>query len=509
MSEQNKKGGRRAARGEPTALSRWRQQYKAWLAGMTRGERIRYRVLQVATIIFAIIVAAYLALQAWIKVPEVPVPTPGPAVPDSSVSGGATSFEGSDLPDIVQSGRKPGLYTFLVAGKDVSSGGTDTMLLLSYDTAAKTIRGVNLPRDTMINTSSASKRLNAVYARNRGSSSLSEKERVANGMAALKKEVAKITGITPDFYVLVEWEAIGELVDALGGVYFDVPFLMEYDDIYQDPPLHIYQEPGYRLLNGEDAMEVIRFRKSNDRDISLGDVGRLQIQQDFLKAVAKTCLQPSTFLKAPELARIFLENVTTDLTVGNILAFAQLALGMDPDTGVSFQTLPLAQSFLYKSAALVTLSGDSILKIVNDGMNPYLRDIEKGDLQLVYQKSDGSFGVTNAQPADPEMSKVPVVEKPEPEEPVVEDPAAPEVPGTEEPVPPEGPGGETTPPEGEQPPAEGGQTGEEPGETPGGEEPSSPIEDIGTIMDPDLVLPDPNGGADSSPEASGETEAAA
>ena len=233
-------------------------------------------------------------------------------------------------------------------------------------------------------------------------------------MAALKKEVANLTGIMPDFYVLVEWEAIGELVDALGGVEFEVPFLMEYDDPFQDPPLHIYQEPGLRVLYGEDAMEVIRFRKSNDRDVSLGDVGRLEIQQDFLKAVAKKCLQPATFLKIPELARIFTENVTTDLTVGNILALAQKAYGLDPDNGVSFQTAPLAASFLYNKAAVVTLDGEGILEIINDGMNPYQRDMEKSDLKLVYRKANGSFGVTNGELADASMGNIPV-SKPDPQ----------------------------------------------------------------------------------------------
>ena len=101
-------------------------------------------------------------------------------------------------------------------------------------------------------------------------------------MTALKQEVSRLTGIYPDFYVMVEWEAIGELVDALGGVYFDVPFDMNYDDPYQD--LHIHQEAGYRKLSGEDAMEVIRWRKNNGEP-SPGDVGRIQIQQDFLSAM--------------------------------------------------------------------------------------------------------------------------------------------------------------------------------------------------------------------------------
>lgn len=382
MSEQEKKPGRRLAQKDGL----WTR-YKTWLSGLSRGQKIRYRILQIATIIALLIIIGFVALEMWIRMPTL----------GNLPNQGEISLEESELPAIAQSGRKPGVFTFLVAGKDVVSGGTDTMLLITYDTKEKKIYGVNLPRDTMINTTATSKRLNAVYTRNRGSKDLPEKERVELGMQALKKEVAKITGIMPDFYVLVEWEAIGELVDAIGGVYFEVPFLMEYNDAMQD--LHIYQEPGYRLLKGTDAMQVIRFRKNDDRTISLGDVGRLKIQQDFLKVVAKKCLQPATLLKLPELSKIFMENVTTDLTTSNILALAQRAIGMDTENNVSFQTLPLAASFLYKSAALVTLDADKILEIVNDGMNPYLRDIEKSDLELVYRKSNGTFTVIGGQSA--------------------------------------------------------------------------------------------------------------
>ena len=196
------------------------------------------------------------------KVPD--PPTAGPDTTQQPGEGEDIQFTGAELPNVAKSGRKEGYYTFLVVGQDVASGLTDTILLFTFDTNNKSLNAISLPRDTMINTSAKGgslKRINVVYNRNRGSSDLPEAQRVENGMTALKQEVSRLTGIYPDFYVMVEWEAIGELVDALGGVYFDVPFDMNYDDPYQD--LHIHQEAGYRKLSGEDAMEVIRWRKNN------------------------------------------------------------------------------------------------------------------------------------------------------------------------------------------------------------------------------------------------------
>ena len=410
MRTQSNRHGKREAGSGPSLMGRLGQywgRYRAWVVGLNRGQKIRYRLLQAATVIAIIIIAAYLALSAWIRLPEVPN-LPG-TTPGGTQTSNEGMFEDAELPNVAKSGRKPGYYTFLVAGQDVVSGGTDTILLFTFDTQNKTLNAVSILRDTMINTSASSKRINSVYARNRGSSDLPE--RVENGMAALKQEVSKLTGIYPDFYVLVQWEAIGELVDALGGVYFDVPFDMDYDDPYQD--LHIHQEAGYRKLNGDDAMQVVRWRKNNTGP-SGGDVARTAVQQAFLGAVLDTCLQPAVLLKLPSLAQVFLDNVTTDLSIGNLLAFAQLAVGMDTEEDVNFTTMPYTGVY-YRGASMVVANEDELLELLNSGLNPYLDDIQSSDLQLMYKKSDGGFGVTNATLADERMGRV-TVTQPQPEE---------------------------------------------------------------------------------------------
>jgi LCP family protein required for cell wall assembly len=395
------------------------------------------------------------------------------------------SYEGAELPDVAKSGRKPGYYTFLLVGKDTTSGLTDTMMLVTYDIQGKKINAISLLRDTMVNTSGKSggqKRLNVVYNRNRGDKKLSEKERIENGMTALKKEVSRLTGIYPDFYVMVEWEAIGRLVDAVDGVEFEVPFDMNYDDPYQD--LHIHQKKGLRVLDGRDAMEVIRFRKNNDGSHSLGDVGRTEIQRDFLTAVLKKCLTPEILLKLPTLVDIFVDNVDTDLAVGNILAFAQLAIGMDVENGVKFVPMP-CYGVSYGGASLVCVQEKELLALLNDGINPYLDEIKSSDLQLMYKKSGGGFGVTNGTLADPAVANPPAPKPAEPDEPDEpdEDPDATTDPGTTtDPGSSANPG--ATDPGTSTDPGASTNPGTDPGTT------TSPG-DIGTI-DPGDIFPDPS-----------------
>ena len=204
-------------------------------------------------------------------------------------------------------------YTVLVLGRDTGGGGnTDTMLLASYDVTNQKATVMSIPRDTMVNVPWDVKKINSVYNYYGGGD---------KGIKALYKEISQLVGFEPDYQVVVEWEAVGAIVEAIGGVYFDVPYNMDYHDQYQD--LVIEQEKGYRKLNGDDAMQVIRWRKNDSNspygNPQIGDSGRMQIQQDFLKAVIKQLLQLENVPNLGKLAEVFRENVETDLSFENIL----------------------------------------------------------------------------------------------------------------------------------------------------------------------------------------------
>ena len=305
-------------------------------------------------------------------------------------------------PELVYT-RKENFYTFLVLGKDTGGGGnTDTMLLASYDVNAQKVNVLSIPRDTMINVPWKIKKINAVYASSRG-------------LEGLKTQVGYLTGVIPDFYVIVDWDAVGEIVDALGGVYFDVPYHMDYDDPYQD--LHIHQEKGYRLLDGQDAMEVIRWRANNDGSpygfyIStggVGDAGRQKIQRNFLMALAQQCLQIKNWTKVSKFIEIFNENVETDLPLNNLLWFGEQAMNLETEN-ILFHAMPgNPEGWYYTPSLGVNLNyffadPEGILELVNTHFNPYTLDIQLEHLQIVYKNEDASLGVTSGELADPQMA---------------------------------------------------------------------------------------------------------
>ncbi len=306
-------------------------------------------------------------------------------------------------------------YTVLVLGRDTGGGGnTDTMLLASYDVTNQKATVMSIPRDTMVNVSWDVKKINSVYNFNGGGS---------KGIQALYKEISQLIGFEPDYQVVVEWEAVGKIVEAIGGVYFDVPYTMDYHDPYQD--LVIEQEKGYRLLDGDDAMQVIRWRK-NDRNSpygnpEIGDSGRMQIQQDFLKAVLKQLLQLKNVTNIGKIAKVFQENVETDLSFENILWFGKQAVfgGLSVDN-VTFTTMPWYGVYVYSRSIsaeygrpmkldYVVPNATKLLNLVNDGLSPFVERFSMSDLDIMSVNEDGSLSSSTGHVEDSRAAARPPV----------------------------------------------------------------------------------------------------
>ena len=215
--------------------------------------------------------------------------------------------------------RKPQFWTILVSGADDGNGKSDTNILVSLDVENGQVFGVSIARDTKAFIQGKNRKLNAAYG--------------LGGVELLADTVSDQLGIPVDYTVLVDLKAFQALVDTIGGVDFYIPVDMHYEDPYQDLSIHFSK--GMRHLSGEEALKVVRCRNG----YASQDIGRMQTQQDFLKAVAKQLMTPEIALKLPDLCGIFINYVETDLNAGNLawLGGEVLNMGMD---NISFATLP-------------------------------------------------------------------------------------------------------------------------------------------------------------------------
>lgn len=183
---------------------------------------------------------------------------------------------------------------------------TDTIIVVKYSPKTQQASMLSIPRDTFvgsnINSATAFDKINARY-------SISAQKTI--------DAVNSLTGLNLKYYITVDTAALRELVDAIGGVYFDVPIKMNYDDPYQK--LFIHLEPGYQLLNGEQAEGVVRFRHNNNGtsysdDYGDNDLGRMKTQREFIKAVLSQTMKASNITKINDLINIAKERLETNLS---------------------------------------------------------------------------------------------------------------------------------------------------------------------------------------------------
>lgn len=211
--------------------------------------------------------------------------------------------------------EKSNRVNVLMMGTD--GGRSDTMMMVSYDPDTKLIDIVSVPRDTYYQMPGKSPmKLNAVIGL-KGS---------LGGPAGTAREVSKVLGVPVNYYVSVDYEAVKEVVDIIGGVEIEIPRRMKYDDPYADPELHIDLKAGKQKLNGDQAIQFLRWRKNNDGSGGAeGDLGRIERQQMFVK----TALKKALGLKLPLLIPTAFKYVKTDMSAGDMLKQGTSMIGMD------------------------------------------------------------------------------------------------------------------------------------------------------------------------------------
>ena len=210
------------------------------------------------------------------------------------------------------------LYCLVMGiSEDISTELTDTIMLCAYFPQEQKVSILSIPRDTFVgddkdNTTSYDK-INALYQKS-----------PENTLEAVRK----LTGVDVRNYVVINNNALEKVIDAVGGIYFDVPIDMWYDDPTQD--LHIYINKGYQLLNGENAVKVLRFRHNNDmstypKEYGEQDLGRMRTQREFIKAAASQILSSNNILKLNEILEIVFDNIQTNLSISELIKYVPSA----------------------------------------------------------------------------------------------------------------------------------------------------------------------------------------
>jgi LCP family protein required for cell wall assembly len=203
------------------------------------------------------------------------------------------------------------------------------------------------------------------------------------GGHAAEHEVGKITGLTFDRYIAIDFKAFRDMVNALGGV--DVCLTTNLDDYtypnYGHGYIALHYKAGCQHLSGEQALQVARSRHAIEPQQS-SDFGRSRRQQDIMQAIKKKATTVNGWAKAPQLLDALQKNIHTDMSLADMKAIYDWGKNL-PDSAIIRLALTApsgaaAGNFLYSG---------------NCGMGPYASQLcpEDPSYRMIHQYISSAF----------------------------------------------------------------------------------------------------------------------
>lgn len=265
--------------------------------------------------------------------------------------------------------RKNNCTTVLIAGTDVSGTNTDVLMVAYFNRVEKAVRLLSIPRDTMVNRTSPVPKINGAYYANGAGET---------GMGYLMDYVKDVIGYRPDAYLMIDLSCFESLVDEMGGVTFDVPIDMYYNDPSQD--LYIDLKAGTHKLTGEEAMWLVRFRSA----YACGDLDRVDVQKEFIRTAASQWVNLKNLGKLPKALKLLKNNAMTNLSDANMTWLA-FSLAVCARGDFASATLPGDEVWAGESRGVYYGSyyeekTAEAADLVNRLFNPYDKEISADDL---------------------------------------------------------------------------------------------------------------------------------
>ena len=235
-----------------------------------------------------------------------------------------------------------------------------------------------------MNISGGTKKINELFLRGMNNTDGDQDAKLQGGIDRLLEGITDILGFTPDVYAAVNLEAFVELINAIGGVDYDVPVDMHYTDPTQD--LVIDLDAGMQHLTGEEAVGVMRFRSG----YVTADIGRIETQQDFLMSIASQFISLGSIPHLAEFIDIFEEYVLTNMDTANLAFFARQFLMCSSDN-ITFQTIPANYNDSIKGLSYVSINVSDWIEVINECLNPYDQPVTESNVNILTHSSTSGF----------------------------------------------------------------------------------------------------------------------
>lgn len=216
----------------------------------------------------------------------------------------------------------------LVLGGDKVNQNTDTIMLVNFNPATGKINLMSIPRDTRVKINGKTQKINAAYP--------------IGGEELAMETVGNLLGLTVDHYVFVDTSVFREIIDILGGVDYNVPIDMKYDDPSQN--LHINLKKGMQHLDGDKAEQFMRFRHPNGhytkemlKYYDGSDLKRIEAQQSFIKELIRQKANLYNITKLKSLIEVAFKKFDTNISMNTVLSMAPSIVKINGDSYTTFR----------------------------------------------------------------------------------------------------------------------------------------------------------------------------
>lgn len=254
---------------------------------------------------------------------------------------------------------------FLVCGIDYSKHElrghlTDVIMLVSYDRLSQEVNILQIPRDCYIGDNYATSKINAVYG---------SKNKNSDGIAELISVVQNTFSIYIDHYIALNMDEFISIIDKIGGVEVDVPVNINLEGYTI--------RKGVQVLDGKYSQIFVRERMS----YATGDLGRIEMQEVFLKALIDKIF---TLSKSEVIALLpsILSELTTDLSINDVLGFYEEILNIDYTQGITFHDLPVV-GLMHNGLSVLAIQQEETSQLFNEFFRPNQDDVDAEDLGII------------------------------------------------------------------------------------------------------------------------------
>lgn len=266
--------------------------------------------------------------------------------------------------------------TMLLVGIDSRSGGgglnTDVIILVTLNPSTKKGYAISMPRDTKVTYTYKGKihtqKVNSVYADGYEAARKAGEEkngRMLSGMDRLKSAISQFYDVDVSYATTVNFNGFKDVVDTLGGIDVYVDMNMRYTDSHDGTNINL--QKGDRHLSGQQALDFVRFRQTNDNPNASSDFERNERQSRVINAMLKKMVSFGGITKVNDVIREVAEDVNTDMPVSEIQDIISTYITINTDD-ITFTSLPgyWKSPYVYPDDEAYNIAKEAIQNILSE-----------------------------------------------------------------------------------------------------------------------------------------------